>query len=221
MFGVLASAVIGALPAHAQDEDSARGWITSTGLNNSNTAAGSYFAGYMSGFHERDHFDFVIPRFNGTLLSVTLELIEPTAGHGGVPTTYSVYSLGAFGSYAYSNIGTGTVYGTTSLNVTSDLTVVSIALDAAAVAAVTADEGHTFSLGGVDSGELSSGPTNNYDFANSGGTNLAALVFTMTPEPGSLALLLAAGTVAVALRARRGSRGQRVGRGQHVDRRVG
>jgi hypothetical protein len=217
VLGVFGAAFIAALPARAQItvNDSARGWLTSVGNSNGNLVSSSYFAGYQSGTYERDHFDFAIPKFNGTLLSVTLELTEPALGHAGAPTTYTVYSLGAFGSYVYSTMRSGTVYGTTSLNVASDLTVVDIVLDPAAIAAITADQGGTFSLSGVDSGDLSMGPINNYDFAATGGaSSVSALVLSTsststTPEPSSFALFVALGTSGIALCRRSRKRGVR------------
>jgi hypothetical protein len=98
---------------------SGRGWITNSGLNNGNGPLNGYFAGTHQGVQARDHFDFLIPTFSGTLVSATLVLTEPAStpypGHAGVATTYSLYSVGAFGTYNYSSMGNGTLYATSIL----------------------------------------------------------------------------------------------------------
>jgi hypothetical protein len=146
---------------------SGRGSIDSIAGANGNTSTNGYVAGYPDGFagsppgQDRDHFDFSIPSLGGdTLTSATLTLSNPNpvtidfvsyfGGHGGGTNTFSVSGLGSFGTYTFSQIGLGTAYGSTDISGNGTVT---INLNAAALAAITADQGSTFSLGGVDSGE--------------------------------------------------------------------
>jgi hypothetical protein len=148
--------------------DSAQGWLTSAGGVNGNSSANNYIAGNADGgTHYRDHFDFSIPSLPGVLTSATLSLTNPSfgffGGHGGGVNTYSVSSLGSFGSYSWANIGTGTPYGSVNIGGNGLIT---IPLNGAALATIAAHQGGTFSLGGVDSGENT---PNWYDFGFSGG----------------------------------------------------
>ena len=192
----LFAAVVGLQPGLASAQTlsaSGRGWITSSGLNNGNGPLNGSFAGTHLGVQARDHFDFLIPTFSGTLVSATLVLTEPAStpypGHAGVPTTYSLYSVGAFGTYNYSSMGNGTLYATSILTSATNGSTVSILLNPAALAAITAMQGSTFSLAGVDSGENSI--VDNTDFYASNGS-LSQLVLTeavATPEPSSVAVI--------------------------------
>jgi len=165
--------------------DSGRGWIGSPSSLNGNDPNNNYFAGNL-GPPYRDHFDFQIPALSGTLTAATLTL-DNSVGHSGGTNTYSVSGLGAYGSYGFANIGTGTPYG--SVNISGD-GIVTISLDAAALAAITADQGSTFSLGGVNSAENTSG----YDFGFTGFGSSTTLTLngvsvSSVPEPATLTLL--------------------------------
>jgi hypothetical protein len=198
------------------ESESGRGWINNESGPNGNAVGAGYVAGNPNGIEGvppglfRDHFDFSIPTLGGTLTGATFSLSNPNAmvldnvsylaGHGGGTNSFSVYSLGAYSTYstlsttaAFAALGAGTVYGTVSISGNGDVT---ITLDAAALAAITADQGGTFSLGGVDSGESTA---LGYDFANTrfpdNPTTLTLDVSpatpppTATPEPASLTLL--------------------------------
>ena len=118
---------------------------------NGNSPSENYAAGYNGepgAF--RDHFDFPIPDLSGTLTSAVLSLENPIPV--GDPNTYSVSSLGAYGTYGFSEIGMGTLYGAVIISESESAGgTVTISLDAAAIADILADQGGTFSLGGVDS----------------------------------------------------------------------
>ena len=181
-----------------------RGWIDyetdaasmffHTQFANGNTPGNFYTAGSIGLDLERNHFDFAIPAFSGTLVGATLSLDNfAPPGHVGGPTTFSVSGLGTYGTYGFATIGSGTPYGGATISASGTVT---IALNAAALAAITADQGGTFSLGGVDSGEANYA---NYDFEFTRSATDAVTSLTLdtrptstptsTPEPASLALL--------------------------------
>lgn len=170
-----------------------KGRIDSLGGSIGNNSDGNYFAGAFEGDSYRNHFDFAIPSFTGTLDSATLVLRNDfdATSHVGLTHTYSLYGLGAHGSYTFSDIGLGTSYGSVTI---SSVGIVSVILNASAIAAISAAQGGTFSLGGVHSGENLDG--NNYDFGLSGGdaTSTTLILNTSntssaaTPEPTTLAI---------------------------------
>jgi hypothetical protein len=184
---------------------SARGFIDAVAGANGNNSTNGYVAGNPAGFEgsppgpDRDHFDFSIPSFSGTLSGATFSLSNPApmvldnmsflGGHGGGTNTFTVYSLGSYGTYGFSDIGSGTAYGNATISGNGTVT---ITLNSAALTAIMNDEGGTFSLGGVDSGEFTS---LGYDFGNTRfPNNPTALTLdigpaTSTPEPASITLL--------------------------------
>jgi hypothetical protein len=127
--------------------DAGRGWISPLAGNNGNDPTNNYIAGSLAEFgvtfQFRNHFDFSIPYLSGPVASATLTLDNPL--HLGFTYTYSVFSLGSFGSYSYADIGAGTLYGSVSI---STYGAVTILLNDAAVAAIDGHQGSTFSLGG-------------------------------------------------------------------------
>jgi hypothetical protein len=177
--------------------DSGEGWVGTLEGSDGNAQGGNYLAGGQPGFGSfRDHFDFIIPTLSGPLTSAMLILQEPGGslpGHVGPQTSYSVYSLGAFGSYGFTDIGTGAEYGAIHLHQTPNAQQISIQLDVAAQLSITADQGGIFSVGGVDSGETSG--VDDFDFAFTAGDDAKLVLAAQsisTPEPGTGALLLAA-----------------------------
>lgn len=184
-----------------------RGWISDDGSNNGNFSSNNYIAGSL-GTKYRNHFDFAIPSFTGTLDSATLVLRNDffSGSHQGSSHTYSLYSLGAFGSYSFSDIGSGIGYGSVTI---SSIGIVSVTLNASAIAGISAAQGGTFSLGGVHSGEdLGSG---NVDFGGShnGDASSTQLILDTSPEavpePTTLALF-GIGAGIAGLKARRRKR---------------
>ena len=212
--GLLAFLLLSQAAANASmivENESARGAVNNEAGTNGNSPGLGYIAGNPDGVDgippglDRAHFDFSIPSLGGTLTSATLSLANPEpmvldnvsyiGGHGGSTNTFSVYSLGAYSTYsslspsaAFAALGAGTLYGSVSI---SDNGTATITLNSAALADITADQGGTFSLGGVDSGEDTS---LGYDFANTRfPDNPSTLTLnvnpSVTPEPASMTLI--------------------------------
>jgi hypothetical protein len=201
MIALLGSALVCLAPPAAWGgpiviDASGRGFLSSVATSGGNDPTGGYRVGHFPGQLDRDHFDFPIPTFAGILQDATLTLDNPR--HGGMTNSFSVSSLGAFGTYGFNDIGTGTQYGTVDISGTGP---VSISLDSAALAAIKADQGGVFSLGGVDSGEQNNG----FDFVQTvGQSSTLTLDVAPVPEPASLTLLgLGAGALAYCARWRR------------------
>ena len=181
-----------------------RGWLTPAGGNNGNSYVNDYIAGEFDSDSYRNHFDFAIPTFTGTLDSATL-VLNNVGGHYGSTHTYSLYSLGAYGSYGFSDIGSGTGYGSVTI---SSGGIVSVTLNASAIADISAAQGGTFSLGGVHSGEISG--SMNFDFGNIFGDASSTQLILNTssaavPEPTTLAIF-GIGAGIAGLKARRRKR---------------
>ena len=180
-----------------------RGWLTPGG-GNGNSSVNEYIAGDFDSDPYRNHFDFAIPTFTGTLDSATL-VLNNVGGHYGSTHTYSLYSLGAYGSYGFSDIGSGTGYGSVTI---SSGGIVSVTLNASAIADISAAQGGTFSLGGVHSGEISG--SMNFDFGGFVGDASSTQLILNTssaavPEPTTLAIF-GIGAGIAGLKARRRKR---------------
>ena len=186
-----------------------RGWIHSAYGVNGNAPTDNYIIGNDGFGFYRNHFDFAIPSFTGTLDSATLVLRNDflSASHSGSTNSYTLYSLGTYGSYSISDIGTGTVYGSVAI---SSNGIVSVTLNASAISDISAAKGSTFSLGGVSSAELTEG---NHDFAFShlGSASDTQLVLNISsaavPEPTTLAIFgIGAGIAGLKVRRRKPAR---------------
>jgi hypothetical protein len=200
-------AVVLSLPASAQTvDDTIRGDIDSGGVGAPAAIDNNYFAGSSGQEAIRSYFDFVIPTLGGPIGSATLELDQPggtTPGHSGGDTTLSVFNLGVNGMPLYSDMSSGTLYGTSAtLNDATDGTTVDIALNAGAIAAIQADSGGgNFNLYGVSSGENASTLTGDFGFTYPGGPQPWNSVLVLAagrqqpimPEPGPLAFAAASG----------------------------
>jgi hypothetical protein len=182
--------------------DTGRGWLYNKGGDNGNAPDNNYqssgFVSFGRAFFYSNHFDFSIPTISGTITSATLTL--DNNGHSGPLNYYRVYSLGAFGTYSFSDIGTGTLYGSTTI---SSNGTVAISLDDAALADISADQGGRFSLGGADSGSM---PPEWSDFST--GATTLTLDVAEVPEPVTLTLVAIgiAGMAGYAWRRRRNSK---------------
>jgi hypothetical protein len=153
---------------------------------NGDTSSGNYAVGGFGTTSARDFFDFTIPV--GQWTSATLDLFEPSNGHTGGEATFSVFSIGAYGTYTYFDMGTGTFYGSVGLSSADNGTTVHIVLNQSALAAILGDQGSRFSLSGTSTGESSSV----LDFGNTGSGGIHSTLTlddtSASPEPGSIAL---------------------------------
>ena len=141
----------------------AEGWMTATG-NNGAYAANNFVAGncgawdcYTGEF--RNFFQFAIPALDGPVLSATLLLDTAfVALKQSSPITYQVTSVGP--DFGFSDLGTGTVYGSRTYTSSDRNRVEGITLDAAALAdLLQAAGGGTFTLGGRVTSSVVFGPT--------------------------------------------------------------
>jgi hypothetical protein len=130
---------------------SAQGWMSASG-GNGFYAANNYLAGncgardcYTGEF--RNFFEFSIPALDGQLLSATLVLDTRYEALRQSPSiTYQVTSLDQ--SFGFSDLGTGTPYGSRTYTASDQNRVDGIALDAAALDAIRYAQGGIFALGG-------------------------------------------------------------------------
>jgi hypothetical protein len=140
--------------------------------------------------------DFPIPVLSGPLTGATLTLDNPFQSGS---DTYTVYSLGAFGTYASSDIGTGTEYGNVGISGAGPVT---ITLNAAALTAIEAAQGGTFSLGGLISAE-----NVDYDFGFDPSASKTILTLDVAvPEPSTFIIWSLLGGLGVTLVWRRGQK---------------
>jgi hypothetical protein len=129
----------------------AQGWMTAT-FNNGAYAANSYVAGncgagdcYTGEF--RNYFEFAIPKLDGLIVSATLLLDTSYEAMKQSPSiTYEVTSVP--GTFGFSDLGAGTVYGSRGYTAVDQYRVEGIALDAAALADLQKAAGGTFTVGG-------------------------------------------------------------------------
>jgi hypothetical protein len=190
---------------------SERGWVCPpanqlcTSANNGANPSNNYFAGAESSTdgsvlaEVRNWFEFAIPSLTGgPLTSATLSLDDFV--HEGGNLTYAVYGLNGR-PLIFSDVTTSSPYGSVSTTDTSSGTTITITLNAAALAAIGADQGGNIFIGGIDSAENLSPCAITVDCAvgdfgstqRINGTFNTVLTLTTTqaavPEPFSAALL--------------------------------
>lgn len=188
---------------------SERGWVCSEcGVgNNGASPTNNYLAGFVAtSGHFRDWFEFDIPTLSGeAITSATLSLYAGV--HVGGDLTFAVYGLSGQPT-VLTDVTSADPFGSIGTNSTSSGTTVTITLNAAALAAIAADQGGSIFIGGIDSGESS--PTSASDFGstqdgthfngsacpNTGGSGHCATTLDLTttsivatPEPSSTLLL--------------------------------
>ncbi len=151
-----------------------RGWISSAGANNGSAATGNYIAGFCSSTDSclgantlwRNWFAFALPV--GAFASISsatllLEVPAPSVPQQGVynfggTLTYTVWDVSsapatftssAAGLAEYTDIGTGTAYGSRVYVRADEGTATSVPLNAAAVAWLNTQIGQTVVVGGA------------------------------------------------------------------------
>ena len=210
-------------PAHSHGEPvtldaTARGWyVTSAGsptvFVNGVAAGNNYFVGHppdsvFGNSSFRNWFGFDLAGLSGTLSSATLLLTNPPGGFNSVDQfeQYTIFdvtsgfaSLGSPNLLVYSDLGSGTAYGSYTASIADNASVIEISLNVAAVGAIQASLGSQFALGGaittLDGLEL--GRSQSLFSASAGGGTQLRLDLdpAAVPEPSTL-LMLSTGTIA-------------------------
>jgi hypothetical protein len=176
------------------------GWYDQTGAGNSaESALNNYIAGICGSsdgcsgddLNYHDFFVFNLANLDNTITSAELSIgndatdgyINPNPSETfdvwDVSTVITTLVAGSGGVSAFNDLGSGTLYGSTSVNAGDDGTQVTITLDSAALAAINAAEGGNFAVGG-------------------------AVVLGGVPEPTSMLLLATGLGVLATLRTRLG-----------------
>jgi hypothetical protein len=167
------------------------GWWDSTGGHTSTNK--NYIAGKSGTTLFNDYFVFNLSGVTQTITGAQLRLSEASNGYNSPdPTeTYSLFdvstsiaALEATGSgqtAIFNDLGTGTTFGSRDISATDRNTVVTIGLNAAAIAALNATRGGQFALGGAVT--TISGTSTQDVFGFSGNTtDVRQLVLTFAPE---------------------------------------
>jgi hypothetical protein len=172
----------------------ARGWHTAS-INNGASPGNNYFVGCNSPCDEvRNFFVFDIPLLSDPVVSAVLTL--DSGGVSAAGDSYQITSIPA--AFGFSDLGTGTVFGSRVYSPADALTRQSINLNAAGIAAITS--GSPFRIGGHI--EDLSGTSNTVIFSGTfslgpgpfpciqGGPCISQLQITTgtVPEPGTWAL---------------------------------
>jgi hypothetical protein len=139
-----------------------QGNYNSTGTN----VANDYIVGTQSNVSYNDYFVFNLASVSGTINSAVLELIQPPSGvnhnngFSGANATYTNYDVSTTianltsatptgGASIYTDLGTGTSYGSSGVSTASNGTTVNVTLNAAARSAIQAAETGSFAIGGT------------------------------------------------------------------------
>jgi outer membrane scaffolding protein for murein synthesis (MipA/OmpV family) len=192
------------------------GWYDATGFHNPvNT---NYLVGDVRGSicsphctdDFRDFFVFDLSGVNQTIASAKFAVSVTSALDGGyrsadpsenfelhdVGTPIATLVAGAGGVAAWSDLGTGVVYGSRTMTAADQSTVVEITLNSSAVAAMNSSHG-LFGIGGsittLDS------VANSESLFGFSGLDLVELRLTLVPEPSTL-ILLAIGAIVLSTR---------------------
>jgi hypothetical protein len=174
-------------------DDISRGAYTqagSFGTGSAGTSSGNYVTGFYNGggaSEYRSFFTFDLAALSGSVTSAQFDVSRESGGVGS-PVTFKLYlytqsisslDSGTAGVAGFTNLGSGTLLGSAIVNPSVTSGTLSIALDGAALSAISAAEGGTFAIGGAVTGV----PPTNYIFAASLDNPATELVVNSTPVP--------------------------------------
>jgi hypothetical protein len=162
----------------------------------------------------RNYFIFDLSSVGLTVTSATLEVTSGSYVSGDPTETYEIHDVtisltsitnGTAGSAAFNDFADGSVYGTTTLSSGPITTIVSIALNAAAVSNINAAAGGMWAMGGYMT-TITPLVSDEIGFGGNGSGQQSRLVLFAIPEPSTLALVSLAGLATAAFRKRASKR---------------
>jgi hypothetical protein len=153
------TAVLGAVAQPIALQATAAGLWDSTGAHNA--ASGSYEVGQVPPLQQRNFFVFDLSGLTLPIVSASLNLTDVKGGYHS-PLTSDTYGLfdvstpisalvasGSGQTAIFNDLGSGTSYGSQTITMASDGTVISTPLNAAAIAALNSNLGGLFAVGGA------------------------------------------------------------------------
>jgi len=207
-------AVTGAGSAHADTvtlNSTSFGWWDSTGTHT------AVITNYGTGddaenVDHRSFFVFNLSGLSGTVVSATLQIFNPiylspdpseTLSIFDVSTSIAALTASGTGQVGiYNDLGTGTLFGSTSVSAANNGANVNIPLNSAALAALQSGLGGSFAFGGSLTTLSAPGLVEGVFLLSSANTGTRQLVLNTIPEPATL-VLLGSGLAAIGIARRR------------------
>ncbi len=191
------------------------GWWDATGLHTSTNL--NYIAGEYNSREIRDYFVFNLSGITQTITGAQLKLQNPSAGYISADSTetYTTFDVstpiatleasGTGQTGIFADLGTGTIYASTTLSAANDGQTIPISLNSAALSYLNANRGGQVAVGGAVT--TISGTSNQAIFASTGSSYTRQLVLTLATDSSDYySLSLTAGqSIAVALKNLTGS----------------
>jgi hypothetical protein len=178
------------------------GWYGSNGFHDA--ANKNYIVGHCAscgGLDYHNYLTFNLSGVSGTVTGATIQIFNPVTA--GAPGTYTLFDVstpagilmasnsGAIGIAIFNDLGSGSAYGSINVSTADSGTVITINLNAAAVAALNSTGGGTFAVGGFFTSP--SAPSDSFVFGGSGTDQRNRLILAVdgatVPEPMTILLL--------------------------------